>query len=57
VTAFQDQVAGLAIAYPALSFFCTGPWPAYNFVGADLTGLDGPAAALVNREEIAHVHL
>lgn len=34
VEGFQRQVQALNPAYPALRFFCTGPWPAYSFVTA-----------------------
>lgn len=29
---FQQRVSFLSLQYPMLQFFCTGPWPAYNFV-------------------------
>jgi len=32
--AFRQEVGGLSVAYPALRFLCTGPWPPYNFVTA-----------------------
>ena len=31
VACFQQVVADLSTAYPALRFLCTGPWPPYNF--------------------------
>jgi hypothetical protein len=36
VTVFQREVEALQAAYPALHFLCTGPWPAYSFIGGDL---------------------
>jgi len=34
VAAFRREVKALIVAYPALHFLCTGPWPPYNFVTA-----------------------
>jgi gas vesicle protein GvpL/GvpF len=36
LTAFQRQVEAVSVAYPALSFLCTGPWPPYSFVTTTL---------------------
>ncbi len=46
MTAFQEIVSDVAAANPQLALLCTGPWPAYSFVGA------GPHAT--NQSEARH---
>ena len=43
IATFRREVKALIVAYPALHFLCTGPWPAYNFVTVD--------ASISRREE------
>lgn len=40
MAAFQREVEALNAAYPALRFLCTGPWPPYSFVTAEVPMTD-----------------